>query len=257
MKFAHQVLVLLATSAILAGQTPPSSQPNPAAIGGNQGEAATAPPPAIVAELDRLQGFATRAAQDIAGLRIESWKTNSAAKSAAQANADAVHRNLTAALPGLIEAARAAPDDVNAEFKLYRNVIALYDPFDSLTDSTRILGQKSQYEEMAAQLKVLGSVRRNLGEQLEELTALTQSQLNQMRHQIKDQEKQLATAKAEASEAREQVMLAQAELAKKAAAAKKKSATKKAAPAPSGSNSSSTGANGNGQAQSATSTPKT
>jgi len=158
-------------------------------------------------------------------------------------------------LPGLIEAAKAAPEDVNAEFKLYRNVIALYEAFGALTDSSRLVGQKGQYEAMSAQSQMLATVRRNLGEELEASTAATQAQLKQMRQQIKGQEQQLAAAKADAADARQQVVLAQAELAKKAAPKKKPPAKKPAATA-NGTTPNTTSSNGSGQAQPASSTPK-
>ena len=249
------VLILMAVSAILVAQNPPASPPTPAASSETPAEAAKTPEPAITAELERLQQFASQATQAIAGLHIESWKTNSTARSAAQANADSIHRNLTAALPGLIEAAKATPDDVNAEFKLYRNVIALYEAFGALTDSSRLVGQKGQYEAMSAQLQMLATVRRNLGEDLEASTAATQAQLKQMRQQIKGQEQQLAAAKADAADARQQVVLAQAELAKKAAPKKKPPAKKPAATA-NGTTPNTTSSNGSGQAQPASSTPK-
>jgi len=220
MKLASYVILLFGISATIWAQSPPASPADSA------GKSATSSSGSLSADLDRLQSFASQSAQQIAALHIEKWKANSAAKSAAQSNADSLHRNLTDVLPSLIESARAAPGDVNAQFKLYRDANALYDVFDGITESTRIFGQKGQYESLSVQLHTLGSVRRNLGEGLEDLTASTQSELQQLRAEHKNDQQRLAMAEAATAEARKQVMLAQAELEKKPAP-KKKSVAKK------------------------------
>src|SRR3974390_3069468 len=74
------VLILMAVSAIVVAQNPPASPPTPAVGSETKAEAAKPPEPAIAAELERLQQFASQATQTIAGLHIESWKTSSTAK---------------------------------------------------------------------------------------------------------------------------------------------------------------------------------
>jgi BMFP domain-containing protein YqiC len=121
----------------------------------------------------------------ISQLKIERWKADGNSKRQAESNAESIQRNLTSALPGMISGVRAAPQDLGAEFKLYRNVNALYDVVSSLTESTGAFGPKSDYEALAQQLDTLDSVRRNLGDSLEQLSASTQSQLDQLRTQVK------------------------------------------------------------------------
>lgn len=257
MKHTCYVLLILASSATLLAQSPPASPPKSSSSGTRDARPAhtSASASSVLPELNRLQTFASQSAQELADLHIDKWKANSAAKSAAQVNADSAHRNLTAALPGLIEAARAAPEDVNAEFKLYRNVIALYEVIGSVTEATRIFGQKDQYEALAAQLQTLRSVRRNLGEALEDLTASAENELQQMRLEIKNQQLQLATAEAAAAAARKELMMAQAEPPPKPTA-KKKSVAKKPATAATGSTSNAAGSSAAGQTSSASNTPK-
>ena len=125
-----------------------------------------------------------RRTHDLAYMRIEKWKTDADSKRQAQATADSVQRNLTSALPALISNVRSAPQDLGEEFKLYRNLNALYDVFASLTESTGAFGAKSDYDALAKQLDVIDSVRRNLGNALESLTASTQSELAQLRTQV-------------------------------------------------------------------------
>lgn len=139
----------------------------------------------VLPDLDRLQAAASQAALDLGHLRIDKWKADAQSKQQAQANADSVQRNLTTALPGLIDAVRSAPQDLNGEFKLYRNLNALYDVFASLTEATGAFGPKNDYQALAQQLEAIDSVRRNLGDALEQLTSSTQSELVQLRTQIR------------------------------------------------------------------------
>ena len=254
MKIGLSLLLLLFASASIQSQTAetsPDSSINPAKDPTSVGGHSMAP---ILPELDRLQAVASQAAVDIGRLRIEKWKANSNAKSAAQADADSVQRNLTSALPGLIDAARSAPEDVNAEFKLYRNVNVLYDVFGTLTEATRVFGQKGEYDTLSQQLQAIGSVRRKSGEALEQLTATTQHELNQMRVQIKTQQEQLAAAEAAAAKPKE-IVVAQSEPPKKAAP-KKKTPPKKPAPPANSSNSNSPGTTSTGQTGVGTTVPK-
>jgi len=144
--------------------------------------------------LDRLQAAASQANLDLGHMRIEKWKADSNSKQQAQGNADSVQRNLTTALPGLIANVRSAPQDVTSEFKLYRNLNVLYDVFVSLTESAGAFGPRNDYEALAQQLSVIDSVRRNLGDELEKLTASTQLELNQLRTQVRTLKQQAAAA---------------------------------------------------------------
>jgi hypothetical protein len=247
MKLASYVLLLLSITATISAQSPPAPPASPP----EYPRANDSAPPAT--DFDRLQSFAAESAQQIAALHIDKWKGNESAKSTAQSDAESLHRNLTTVLPGFIDAARANPGDVNAQFKLYRDVNALYEVFDSLTESARIFGQKGQYEALSTQFKSLASIRRNLGAGLEELTASTQFELQRLRAEVKNDQQKLATAQSETAEARKQVVLAQAELEKKPAP-RKKSATKKPAPTANSANANSPSA-GNGAASSASSNP--
>src|ERR1035437_9063948 len=148
----------------------------------------------VLPDLDRLQTAASQATLDLGRLRIDKWKTDADSKQQAQANTDSVRRNLTSALPGLIAAVRSAQQDLGAEFKLYRNLNALYDVFASLTEATGAFGPKDDYEALAQQLETIDSVRRNLGDRLEQLTSSTQSDLVQLRTQVRAYQQAAAAA---------------------------------------------------------------
>jgi hypothetical protein len=238
MKIGLCFVLLLFASASILSQTPEAPLASSASSGEKPASDGSAPKASVLPDLDRLETVASQVALHIGRLRIDKWKASSGAKSAAQADADSVQRNLSSALPALIGALRSAPEDVNAEFKLYRNLNALYDVFGTLTDATRVFGQKSEYEALSQQLQVISSVRRKLGEGLELLTATRERELNQMRIQIKAQQEQLAAAAAPPK----QIVVAQTEPPKKPAP-KKKTVAKKPASAASGSNGNSQGSN--------------
>jgi hypothetical protein len=120
----------------------------------------------ILPDLDKLQASASEAAMNIGHMRIEKWKADNDSKRQAQSNADSVQRNLTAALPGLVDAVRSSPQDLAAEFKLYRNLNALYDVFASLAESVGAFGPRNDYEAILPQLQVIDSVRRDLADAL-------------------------------------------------------------------------------------------
>src|SRR3954470_24894963 len=123
-----------------------------------------APSTSIVTDLDRLQTAAGQANVDIAHMRIEKWKADGASKQQAQVNADSLQRNLSSALPTLIASYRSDPQNLNAGFKLYRNLNALYDVLASFTEAAGAFGPKNDYEALAQQANVIDSVRRNLGD---------------------------------------------------------------------------------------------
>ncbi len=189
MRTAQKLLVLLSLSSVALGQA--ATAPTTAPSRGLTVNASTSP---VLADLDRLQAAASQANLDLGHMRIEKWKADSNSKQQAQGNADSVQRNLTTALPGLVADVRSAPQDVNSEFKLYRNLNVLYDVFVSLTESAGAFGPRNDYEALAQQLSVIDSVRRNLGDELEKLTASTQGELNQLRTQVRTLKQQAAAA---------------------------------------------------------------
>src|ERR1019366_7953026 len=224
MNIRLSLLYLLLVGATALAQTPASS---PAASTGEHapsvGSATTV---LVLPDLDRLQAAASQAALDLGHLRNDKWKADGQSKQQAQANADSVQRNLTSALPVLIAAVRAGPQDLGAEFKLYRNLNALYDVFASLTEATGAFGPKNDYQALAQQLEAIDSVRRNLGDALEQLTSSTQSELVQLRTQVR------AYRQAAAAAPPKKVVVDDTQSSKKTVHKKKKPAASSSSPSP-------------------------
>jgi hypothetical protein len=104
-------------------------------------------------------------------LRIDKWKTESGQKQQAQQNADSLIRNMTAALPTMIATARTNPQSFAANFKLYRNISALYDVMLPLAESAGAFGRKGEFQALGEQLQRWDEIRRQFGDYLEQLAA--------------------------------------------------------------------------------------
>lgn len=128
-----------------------------------------------------------RAAQDanvaLGRLRIEKWKADSDVKKQSQSNVDALQRNLSAALPELLSRVRQNPQDLAVNFKLYRNLSAVYDVLASVTESAGAFGPKDQYQALAAPVSDMDTVRRSLADRLEFLASSKEAELARYRAQ--------------------------------------------------------------------------
>jgi chromosome segregation ATPase len=151
-----------------------------------------APPPVAYSSVNELSGILTELQQtaqsmqaDLSKLRIDKWKTDASTKRQTQGNVDSLKRNLQSALPDLIAQLNAAPEDVAASFKLYRNLDALYDVFGSVVESAGAFGSKDEFQSLSNDMSGLENARRSLGERVQKLTESKEEELKRLRAQIK------------------------------------------------------------------------
>jgi hypothetical protein len=137
--------------------------------------------------LMRLDQASRGAMAELSRLRIEKWKTDGSMKQQSQANVDSLQRNLANALPELENKVRLAPQDMPANFKLYRNLNALYDVFASVAESAGAFGPKDQYESLAEQAAIFDQVRRAVADRLEQLAVAKEMELSRLRNQTRAQ----------------------------------------------------------------------
>ncbi len=168
--------------------------------------------------LGELRDFSQRTAGDLGKLRIDKWKTDSANKQQSQSNTAALQRNLTAALPELIQKAQAAPQTLEPNFKLYRNLTALYDVLSATAENAGAFGPKSDYESLAADVAQLDKLRHNFADRLDWLAGVKDSQLVQLHQQLTTAQQTLA---------KEEKKKEEASASSTSTAAKKKTPTKK------------------------------
>lgn len=154
---------------------------------------AAAPAPVAYASLDQVNKLmaqldqATAAIQaDTNKIRVEKWKTDSNSKHQIQNNVDSVQRNLKSALPGMVASLKNAPDDASVTFKLYRNLDALYDVFGTVVEAAGAFGSKDDLQTLTNDLDALETTRRALGERMATLTASKETDLANLRAQVKD-----------------------------------------------------------------------
>ena len=121
---------------------------------------------------------------DLGKLRIEHWKTDGNSKRSAEANVESIQRNLQTALPAIITQLRSSPEDLNASFKLYRNLDALYDVVGSVVEMAGAFGGKDEYQSLGNDFNALEGTRRSLAERLDTLTTAKDSELARLRTQV-------------------------------------------------------------------------
>jgi hypothetical protein len=114
-------------------------------------------------------------------LRIDKWKTDGAQKQQAQANVESLQRNLSAAFPELLQKVRENPQDLSVNFKLYRNLSAVYDVLASVTEASGAFGPKDQYQALGQPVSVMDAVRRSLADRMESLAASKEAELARLR----------------------------------------------------------------------------
>jgi hypothetical protein len=137
----------------------------------NAAAPATFPPQDIGVTLASIEQTAYSTTAQLQATRIDKWKTESSQKQQAQQNAESLTRNLTAALPGMVAAVRTSPNSMAANFKLYRNITALYDVLLPLTESAGAFGQKGEFQALGDQLERWDQIRRSHADYLERLAA--------------------------------------------------------------------------------------
>ena len=122
---------------------------------------------------------------DLGKTRIEKWKLDSGAKHELQSNAESILRNLQSALPEILGQLNNAPEDLSASFKLYRNLDALYDVFGPIAESAGAFGSKDEFQQLSNDMNGLQSVRRALGERMQNLASAKEGELSRLRSQVK------------------------------------------------------------------------
>src|SRR5581483_6983169 len=122
----------------------------------------------LLANLDEVT-TATRVS--LAKLRIEKWKVQSEVKRRLQADAQAIDRNLTDAVPNLAGKLRAEPQSLAANFAMYRNLDAVHDVLNLLTQSAGAVAPDDEYSALANNASRLDEVRKAFADRMESLAS--------------------------------------------------------------------------------------
>lgn len=128
----------------------------------------------ILADLQRT----TQAANaDLSKLRIEKWKVDDAQKQQMQQVVESLRKNITMAVPGLINEAQAAPGSVARAFKLYHDLNVVYEYLNSLTEAAGAYGKKEEYSPLSGDVSALDNGRQNLSNYIEQTANSLETQL--------------------------------------------------------------------------------
>ncbi len=173
--------------------------------------------------LEQLSQIAQATVNDLKTVRIDKWKTDERFKQQSRANSESLQRNLSAALPTLIQQIRANPSSLAANVKLYRNLNAVYDVMASFSESVGAFGSKDDYNALAKDTADLDGVRRTLADQLEQMAAAQDAQVTRLAAQLQAQQQQAAAA---ATPPKRVIVDDNAPAPKKPVATKKKPAAK-------------------------------
>jgi len=118
---------------------------------------------------------------DLAKMRIERWKTDSGSKRQTQENVDSLQRNLQSALPEIIAQLRASPEDLNATFKLYRNLDALYGVLGSVAESAGAFGTRDEFQSLENDVSSFERSRKTFADRMETLSTEKEAELTRLR----------------------------------------------------------------------------
>jgi hypothetical protein len=131
--------------------------------------------------LAQLEASSKAAQDDLAKLRVEKWKTDGSTKKQVLAHLESVQRNLQGALPEIIAGLRAAPEDMPATFKLYRNLDALYDVMGNVVESAGAFGSKDEFQSVVNDQNIFEATRRQLAERIESLSSAKEAEIVRLR----------------------------------------------------------------------------
>lgn len=176
------VYILLICSTVWAQTSAPRTPTAPATASAPATSSNVAIPDAS-GLTQQVRASAQKANTDVGLLRIDKWKADAASKQQATALADSIRRNLNYAVPDLLQRMQASPSSLNANFRLYRNLNALFDTFSSLVESAGAFGTKEQYDPLAADLSDLDHLRRQMADRMDLLAGANDAELARLRSQ--------------------------------------------------------------------------
>jgi phage shock protein A len=131
--------------------------------------------------LSQLEEASQAAQSDLAKMRVEKWKTDSGSKRQAEGNAESIQRNLRSALPEIIAELKASPESLTSTFKLYRNLDALYDVFESVAESAGAFGSRDDFQSLQNDVSAFERLRRSVAERMETMDGAKEVEVTRLR----------------------------------------------------------------------------
>ena len=152
-----------------------------------------------ITELNQLLANLQQASQasqlDLARLRIDRWKADAGTKRQTQSDTESINRNLQNALPGMLADLKNSPENLALTFKVYRNLVALYDHFSSVVESTGAFGSKEEFESLNKDLGALEDSRHAFADRVDKLANAKETELGQLRTALQQARTEVAPKK--------------------------------------------------------------
>jgi hypothetical protein len=191
MKTTIALFILFAVSLTMAQVAGPGAAPDP-----NAGSQAAPMPLGVAQSLGQLDQVSRSAVMNLGRVRVDKWKIDSRDKDQARNNIESLQRNLTSALPSLMQQVRNNPSSLAASVKLYRNLNVVYDVLASVTESAGAFGSKDDYNALASDTANIDSVRRTMADDLEAMAANSDNQVARLTAQLRSQQQAAAASTA-------------------------------------------------------------
>jgi hypothetical protein len=131
--------------------------------------------PRLDAVLTQIQKATLSMNSNLAKLRIEKWRTDPDQRAQLQKLANSLQRNITFAVPGLMNDVQNSRGSVSSTFKLYHNMNVVYEYLNSLTDAAGSLGRREEYEPLAEDASALDSARESLSSYIEQTSVMLEN----------------------------------------------------------------------------------
>ena len=135
--------------------------------------------------LGQLEATSKSTQADLVKMRIERWKTDSSYKKQVLANVDSIQRNLQSALPEIMTQLQAAPEDLPATFKLYRNLDALHDVLGNVAEAAGAFGPKGDFQSLSNDLDGFEGARKQMAGRIENLSSAKEAEIVRLRADLK------------------------------------------------------------------------
>src|SRR5207237_8466439 len=84
-------------------------------------------------------------------------------------------------LPEIVRQVRNSHENLTSTFKLYRNLDAVYDVFNSVVESAGAFGPKDEFQSLENDLSALERSRRSFAERIENLSGEKEVELSRLR----------------------------------------------------------------------------
>ena len=132
----------------------------------------------LVANLEQVSQ-ATQA--DLSHLRIEKWKADGRAKHDTESKVASIQKNLQNALPGMLSDLKNSPESLPQTFKVYHNLVALYDFMTYVVESTGAFGTKDEFQAVGKDMDALEDSRHAFADRMDKLASAKENELAQLR----------------------------------------------------------------------------